>query len=180
VLNLPVRMTSPSASGTVSVSQLRQPIRQSALRSFRASQKLFEKGANERAVHELENAIRASPGYADAYSSLAAVHIKMRLYGQALNEIAKAMSIAGPNARDLSNMALAYYNLERYGDSVEAARRALRLEPDYDPAHFVLGATLAMDRRTMPEAVPHLERAARTITTAKAILTVVQEALSRN
>jgi tetratricopeptide (TPR) repeat protein len=180
MLNLPVRMTSPSVSGTVSVSQLRQPIQKSALRSFRASQKLFERGAYEQAVHELENAITRSPGYADAYSSLAAMHIKMRLYGQALNEIAKAMSIAGPNARDLSNLALAYYNLERYGDSVEAARWALRLEPNYDPAHYVLGATLAMDRRTMPESVPHLERAARTITSAKAVLMIVQKALSRD
>jgi hypothetical protein len=62
-----------------------------------------------------------------------------------------------------------------YGDSVEAARWALRLEPNYEPAHFVLGATLAMDRRTMPESVPHLERAARTIPVAKAVLMIVQK-----
>jgi tetratricopeptide (TPR) repeat protein len=173
-------MTSPSVSGTISVSQLRQPIQKSALRSFRASQKLFERGDYERAVHELKNAIAASPGYAEAYSSLAAVHIKMRLNGQALTEIAKALSIAGPNARDLSNMALAYFSLERYGDSADAARWALRLEPNYDPAHYVLGATLAKDRRTMPESLPHLERAARTLPSAKAVLMIVQKALSRD
>ena len=44
-------------------------------------------------------------------------------------------------------MALAYYNLERYGDSVEAARWALRLEPNYDPAHYVLGARLVLPKQ---------------------------------
>jgi tetratricopeptide (TPR) repeat protein len=101
-------------------------------------------------------------------------------YEQALNDITQAMMNAGPNARDLSNMALADYNLGRYADSVEAARRALRLDSNYGPAHYVLGATLAMDRRTMAESVPHLELAARSIASAKAILMIVQKALSRN
>jgi tetratricopeptide (TPR) repeat protein len=180
MLNLPARLSRPPASGTVSLAQLRQPIQKKALSSFRSSQKLLDRGDYEGAVRELERAITTSPGYADAYSSLAAVHLKLRLYEQALHELAQAMNIAGPNARDLSNVALADYNLERYGDSVEAARWALRLEPNYDPAHFVLGAALAMDRRTMPESVAHLERAARTISSAKAVLEIVQKALGRN
>jgi tetratricopeptide (TPR) repeat protein len=180
MLNFPVKITPPPASGSVSVSQLRQPIRKKALSSFRASEKLFDRGDYEGAVHELETAIIVSPGYAAAYSSLAAAQIGLGHYEQALNDITRAMNIAGPNARDLSNMALADYNLGRYADSVEAARQALRLDSNYGPAHYVLGATLAMDRRTMPESVPHLELAARTIANAKAVLVIVQKALSRN
>jgi tetratricopeptide (TPR) repeat protein len=180
VLNLPAKMTLRTVSGTVSVSQLRHPIPKRALMSFKASQKLFDKGDYEGAAHELERALTISPDYAEAYSTLAAAHIRMGLYEQSLKEIAKAMSIVGPNARDLASLALADYKLERYADSVEAASWALRLDPNYDPAHFVLGATLAMDRRTMQDSVPHLAKAARTIDSAKAILVIVQKTLSRD
>jgi len=180
MLNLPVKMTSSSAAGAVSVAQLRQPIRKKALSSFRASKKLFDRGDYEGAVHELERAIAASPGYAEAFSSLAVLHIRSGLYERALHETTEAMNIAGQNARDLSNMALADYKLGRYADSAEAARRALRLDSNYDPAHFILGATLALDRRTLPESVSHLELAARTITSAKAFLMIVQKALSHD
>jgi TPR repeat len=111
MVNLPVTTKSPSVSGTVSVFQLGQPVQKKAVSALRASQKRFDRGDYEGAVEELDRAIAASPGYADAYASLGAVHIKLRLYEQALNEIAQALSIAGPNARDLSNMALADYNL---------------------------------------------------------------------
>jgi tetratricopeptide (TPR) repeat protein len=111
---------------------------------------------------------------------LGAVPIRLGLYEQALNEINQAMNIAGPNARYLSNMALADYKLGRYADSIDAARMALRLDSNYNPAHYVLGVTLARDRRTMPESVPHLELAARTIPSAKAVLAMVQKVLSRN
>src|SRR5262249_61360947 len=114
MLNLPARITPPTVSGTVSVAQLLQPIQKKALSSFRASQKLFDRGDYDGAVWELKRAIAASPGYVDAYRPLAALHFKLGLYEQALNEIAQAMNIAGPSARDLSNMALADYNLGRH------------------------------------------------------------------
>ena len=180
MINLPVRMTPVPVSGTVSVGQLLHPIDKKALKFFKSSQTFIEKGDFERAAGQLERAVETSPGYADAYGSLAAVHIKMGRYVLALSEISQAMGVAGPNARDLSNQALAYYNLEDYAASIDAARWALRLNPDYDPAHFVLGATLAINKRTMAESVSHLERAARTIMSAKAILAIVQKAMSHD
>jgi len=180
LLSLPVKRTSLSVSGTVSVGQLLHPIDKKALKSFKESQNLIEKGDFERAARQLERAIEASPGYADAYGSLAAVHIKMGQYVEALTEISQAISVAGPNARNLSNQALAYHDLGDYDAAIKAARWALRLDPSYDPAHFVLGATLAMDTHTMAESLPHLERAARTIMSAKAILLIVQRAMSHD
>lgn len=180
MLSLPVKMTSLSVSGTVSVGQLLHPISKKAVNSFKASQKLIEKGDFEQAARELEKAVAVSPGYADAYGSLAAVHIQMGRYVQALTEISQAISAAGPNARDLSNQALAYYHIENYADAIKAARWALRLNQNYDPAHFILGTTLALDKRTIAESVPHLEQAARTIPRAKAILAIVQKALSQD
>jgi len=180
MLSLPVKMTSLSVPGTVSVGQLLHPIDKKALKSFKESQNLIEKGDFERAARQLERAIEASPGYADAYGSLAAVHIKMGRYVQALTEISQAISVAGPNARDLSNQALAYFDLGEYDASIKAARWALRLDPNYDPAHFVLGATLSMDKHTMAESLPHLERAAKTIMSAKAVLANIQKAIGHD
>jgi tetratricopeptide (TPR) repeat protein len=180
MIRLPnMKETPRPLSGTVSVLQLRDPIPKTALQSFTASEKFFEAGDNEKAAGELQKAIKISPGYAQAYSTLAVVRIRMGLYEQALSEISLALNIAGPNARDLSNMALAEYKLERYAESMQSARSALRLDPNYNPAYYVLGVVLAMDKQTMAESVPYLERAARTIDSAKAILTVVQKALGR-
>jgi len=72
------------------------------------------------------------------------------------------------------------FHLEDYAESIKAARWALRLDPNYNPAHFILGATPAIDKRTMAESVPHLERAARTIMSAKAILVIVEKVLSHD
>jgi tetratricopeptide (TPR) repeat protein len=180
MVRLPGKKNSSFLSGTVSLLQLQQPIRKKAIRSFSASQKFFDAGEYEKAASELQHAIEISPGYAQAYSTLAVVHIRMGLYEQAMRETSRAIDIAGPNPRDLTDMALAEYKLERYADSMQSARSALRLDPNYHPAHYVLGAGLAMDKRTMAESVPHLERAAQTIGSAKAILTVVQKALARD
>jgi tetratricopeptide (TPR) repeat protein len=182
VLRLPAETASSpaSAGNVVTVSELRHPIQKKALSSFMASLKLVARGDYEQAVHELQKAINTSPDYAAAYSTLAAIHIRMGLYGHAVDEITRAINIAGPNARDLSNMAIADYNLERYADSQEVARWALRLDSNCDLAHYILGASLAKDRRTMSESVVHLERAARTIPTAKTMLLIVQKALSHD
>ena len=76
MINLPVRVTSVPVSGTVSVGQLLHPINKRAWKFFKSSQTFIEKGDFERAAGQLERAVETSPGYADAYGSLAAVHIK--------------------------------------------------------------------------------------------------------
>jgi hypothetical protein len=67
------------------------------VKCFAASQKFIEKGDVARTASELERAIKVSPGYADAYGTLAEVHIKMGRYVQALTETSQAITAAGPN-----------------------------------------------------------------------------------
>jgi tetratricopeptide (TPR) repeat protein len=179
VVRLPIVMESVERppSGTVSLRQLNHPPGKKALRAARASQKLFDAGDLEGAVGELTKAVQLSPDYAEAYSDLGALHIKLGLYEQAMAEIARALQIAGPNARDLSNRALAQYRLQRYADAQQSAQSALSLAPEYAPAHYMLGIVLATDRRTLAEALPHLERAAKTIAAAGISLMAVRKAL---
>jgi tetratricopeptide (TPR) repeat protein len=179
MVRLPKTETPHAPSGTVSMWQLRNPVPRKALQSFSVSQKFFDAGDYEKAAHELAKAIKISPSYAQAYSTLAVVHMRIGFYQQAISEISRAMDIAGPTARDLSNKALAEYKLERYADSIQSARSALKLDPNHGPAHYVLGVILAMDKNTMVESVAHLEQAARTIDGAKAVLKIVQKSLGR-
>ena len=76
------------------------------------------------------------------------------------------MEIHQANARDLTNLAIAQFNLGRFGDARQSARAALRIEPQCAAAHYILGLALAIDRATLREAIPHLEEAAKTIPSA--------------
>jgi len=178
-VRLPKEPVQRSLPGTVSVSQLQHPVRKKAWQAFAASNKFFDAGDFDRAAVELRKALQISPGYAEAYGNLAVLHIRIGLYEQALGDIAHALEIAGPNARYLSDKALAEYRLGRYAESMQSARLALHLDPHCNPAHYMLGVVLAVDPHTMAESVPHLELAAQTIASAKAILTVVRKALGR-
>jgi hypothetical protein len=68
----------------------------------------------------------------------------------------------------LCNMAYAQYALHRYGEGTRTAREALRLDPSYAQAHYLLGSFLVVDRR--PEGLRHLEAAARSMPAAQAEL----------
>ena len=179
VLRLPEKEGVRPPGGPISVSQLRNPPPKKALRRVAASQKFFDAGDYDRAAAELNQALQICPTYADAYSNLAIVHLRTGLYEQALADVSRALELGGPNARDLSNRALTEYQLRRYAEAAQSAQSALHLDPNYDTAHYVLGVVLAMDRSRLAEALPHLERAARTFPSANASLSAVRKALLR-
>lgn len=177
IVRLPDEQVQHSPPGTVSILQLQHPVPQKAQRAFLASKKFMDAGDFERARVELKKALQISPYFAQALSNLTILDIRSGLYEQALAETVRAMEIAGPNARDLTNRALAEYSLERHADSMRSARSALHLDPNYHPAHYILGLVLARDSRTRAESVPHLEQASGTIPAARPILRAVQQAL---
>jgi cytochrome c-type biogenesis protein CcmH/NrfG len=70
----------------------------------------------------------------------------------------------------LGNMAYAQFELHRFAEGTLSAREALRLDPSYVQAHYLLGFFLVRNRRTRAEGLQHLEVAARTMPSAKAEL----------
>jgi tetratricopeptide (TPR) repeat protein len=94
----------------------------------------------------------------------------MGRYEQALQELAHAAEISKPTAMILVNMAFAQHALHQDEEAIRSTRLALRLDPSYAPAHYLLGSFLASDRRTLQEAIPHLEVAARVMPVAQANL----------
>ena len=177
-----IHLTQPakpaSAPGTVSVTQLRNPPDRKAMQAFTAAQRFSAAGSTEKAAGELEKAIRISPEFAEAYTNLAVQHIRMHRYQDAIDESLRAIRIAGPNAMMLSNLAFAQIYLGRVEEALGSARAALRLDSGAAEAHMILGSILFGDPRTRAEAIPHLERAAESIPSARALLERAQQAMS--
>jgi tetratricopeptide (TPR) repeat protein len=169
-VRLPAPAAKPSAPGVISLTQLRHPPARKAFQAVVSAQRFSESGQTEKAVEELEKAIRISPEYADAYNNLAVQHMRMRRFEEACRELARAIAIAGPNPMQLSNLAYAQHQLNRLPEAIAAARAALRLDSGWPQAHLILGSILAQDPRTRAESIPHLERAAETLPSARATL----------
>jgi tetratricopeptide (TPR) repeat protein len=175
-VHLPGRANTPSAPGTVSVTQLRHPPSRKAFQAVASAQRLSESGQTEKAAEELEKAIRISPDYADAYNNLAVQHMRMGRFEEACGELARAIAIAGPNSSLLSNLAYAQRQLNRIPEAIATARAALRLDASSPQAHLILGSMLAMDPGTRAESIPHLELAAEALPSARSILEKVRQA----
>src|ERR1039458_10809957 len=62
----------------------------------------------------------------------------------AMNSLAKC-------CRHNTNLASAQFGLKQLDDAAGSARCALRLEPEYPQAHFMLGLILSADTRTVHE-----------------------------
>jgi tetratricopeptide (TPR) repeat protein len=121
--------------------------------------------------------VRISPEFADAYTNLAVQHMRMDRYQEAAGETVRAIEIAGPSPQRLCNLSYAQAHLGRREDALASVRAALRMDAGYPQAHLILGTILAADRRTLTEAIPHLERAAQSMPVAQGVLERAREAL---
>jgi tetratricopeptide (TPR) repeat protein len=164
----------PAAASTVSRQELLHPATKKAFQAFLAAQKFSEAGEHEKAAEQLEKAIQLSPDYCNAWINLAAQHIFLKRYEQALQELTHASQISRPTALLLSNMAFAQFALHRFAEGTLSAREALRLDPSCVQAHYLLGSLLAQDRRTRTEGIQHLEVATRTMPAARTELERIQ------
>ncbi|MDR3697987.1 MAG: tetratricopeptide repeat protein [Candidatus Sulfopaludibacter sp.] len=173
----PLRQRPPE--GPVSMAQLQHPPTRKAFQAVLAAQKFSRAGNHEKAAGELQKAVALSPYYTDAYINLAAQHIRLRRYAEARDECKRALEVGGPTPLLLTNLASAQYGLKQLDDAAGSARWALRLEPGYPQAHFILGLILSVDTRTVHEGLQHLQKAAETISSAQVEVEKVQDVLTR-
>jgi tetratricopeptide (TPR) repeat protein len=166
-IRLPEEKTERPPSGAVSASQLLHPPDRKAIRYVTEAQKMSQAGQYAKAAAEIEKAIAISPDYADAHINLGAQYLRMGRYQEALEESERALRIGPPSAILLSNLAFAQEQLEQNTEAIQSARWSLRLDPDYLPAHYILGMALATSGQSIPEAISHLEKAAEVYPTAR-------------
>jgi tetratricopeptide (TPR) repeat protein len=161
-------------SGTVSAEQLLHAPTKKAFKAFLEAQKFSEAGEHQKAAEKLDKAIKLSPDYVNAWINLGAQHIYLKQYEQAIRELTHAGEISHPTAMTLSNIAFAQIALHRNAEGVSALRAAIRLDPSYAQAHYLLGAFLVQNARTRAEGIPHLEIAAKTMPAARSELEHLQ------
>jgi len=116
----------------------------------------------EEAEHEMSKAL--SLGLQDR--DLSTAHAIMgRIYGEqnrwqeAISEHQKALELNDHNARNWTNLGVAYRRTAQYDKAASCYDKALAIDPDYDEAHTSLAALHLTHTMNFSAAIQHLERA---------------------
>jgi len=163
--------------GAVSVNELRHPPSAKAIRTLQAAQKAAGRGDYAKSASLIEAAVRLSPDYPAAHSNLAVQYARLRRFEEAESESRRAITLGSPNPVDLCNLAFIEEQLGRIPDAQVSARQCLSLAPAMPRAHYLLGLALAADRRTLRDALPHLEIAAEAMPAIEGQLQAIRQAV---
>jgi len=99
------------------------------------------------AAATLQRALEMAPNDARTLASLGAVYAEMGEYARAIDVLDRSIRIT-PTGLALTNLATAYYRLERFADAVTAYERALSVAPNSALLHGNLGdAYLRVNRK---------------------------------
>lgn len=168
------REESRPAGELVTAQELLHPPAKKAFKAFVAAQKFSEAGEHEKAAAQLADAVRLSPNYVAAWINLGAQHIFLKRFEDAVQDLTRASGLSRPTAMLLTNLAFAQYSLHRYAEGTQSARQALLVDPEWPPAHYLLGGFLVRDARTRAEGLQHMVTAARAMPAARADLERLQ------
>jgi tetratricopeptide (TPR) repeat protein len=160
----------PQPGGTVSLRELEHPPARKAVAAAMEGAKLARAGDIPRAVEQLQKAIRISPDYGAAHSSLGVQYLRLKEYQPARVEINKALEIRGRNAQDLCNLAYLEAVEGNYTQAVDSARASLRENPSFTGGQFLLGSLLVSNQATAAEGIRYLQQAAPAVPAAQKLL----------
>ncbi len=167
-----------AAAASISMRQLRNPPSKAAMKAFVASQKYSEAAQNQQAATALEKAIKLSPEFAEAHTNLAAQYMRLGEFKKAYEQATLGMEIAGPNTKDLTNLAAAAWALGRTAEALDRAQAAIRLDQGAMGAHYIVGSLLIGRPATVQEGLHHLELAAEKFPSAAQKLAVIRQTLA--
>ena len=102
--------------------------------------------------------LAADPKHADAWHLLGVIAQQRGQAAQAIEYIARALKLSGPQGAYLANLGVAYESLGRSAEAVAALEQAVALEPSSFTAQFALANALTSLGR-LEEAVERYERA---------------------
>jgi tetratricopeptide (TPR) repeat protein len=171
IIHLPESLTGSRASqplaGAISVRQLQHPPTRKALNAAVQAARFSAARDYSKAAAALEKAVALSPDYADAHTNLGAMYFRLARYQESIAETERSIAIGGATAPKLCNVAFAQLQLANDANALDAARAALRLQPDDPRAHFIVGLVLFLSHGPVDEVKNHLEFAARTLPDAR-------------
>jgi Flp pilus assembly protein TadD len=99
----------------------------------------YKTGHLDKAVKELEIAIRLAPGIDDTHCNLGVVYNAQNRLSKAIVELRAALRLNPDNAEARYNLGVAYHQQGRLVKAMREYQTAVRLNPDYAEAHNNLG-----------------------------------------
>ena len=157
-------------SGSISVTELRNPLKGKSLRTIQHALRDLHDGKTGRALEDLRKALSDPAAQPYALCILGTEHLKMNLVETAAAELEEAVRLLPGNAAAHNNLGYALRLLGQSGRALEEVGRALQLDPSSPTIRFGMGGLLLEQGRTQ-EAVHHLKLAAEKIPRARRLLT---------
>ncbi|HYI92057.1 MAG TPA: tetratricopeptide repeat protein [Bryobacteraceae bacterium] len=157
-----VRLHTPKqdrpTSGVVSLNQLLHKPPKNAVKAFKKSVALAQKGDEAGAVLMLEKAIELDPEYMQAINNLGVRHLVAGRVDQAIEKFERAIVIDRSAPASYSNLAHALIMKFDFAAAENASRRALALNQGEAKPSYLLGLSLVMQDKFTPEAIACLRR----------------------
>ncbi len=178
-IRLPKRDVAQPAAGTVSVRELQRKVAPKALNLYRKGTTALQKRDFNKAREYFQQAIAADPSFASAHNELGAALHQLHQEDKATAEFLKASQLDPDSPMMAYNLALSLVSRDRYPDAEAAARSALKLDPNYAAAHFILGFSLYKEKLQDGEAVANLEWAAKQYPRAHLVAAEILTRLAR-
>ncbi len=100
----------------------------------------------EKAIEYCKKAIELDPDYGNPYNDIGAYLIEMGRFEEAIPWLKRAITAKNYEPRHFPhmNLARAYMMMGKLYDALEEINNALRIEPNYKPAHVIKHQILAM------------------------------------
>jgi tetratricopeptide (TPR) repeat protein len=119
---------------------------------------LLERGAPQKALAPLEQAVSLNPRSAEAHNDLGMALATLGRPGDAIAHFENAISLNPDFATAHNNLGNALKAERRFGDAIRHFKQAIALRPDYPTAEFNLAGALAKQERHQ-DAVTHYRKA---------------------
>jgi Flp pilus assembly protein TadD len=129
-----------------------------AVKELQLAQAASLSGDVHSSARHLEKALQIYPNCLEAHNNLGSRYFELTEYEKAVAEFRKAIELDSQLVQPVSNLSVALFLLRRYPEAEAAARQALDLDPRNPTARYMLGATLATEKRNPAEAIQLLHQ----------------------
>jgi tetratricopeptide (TPR) repeat protein len=131
---------------------------EAAAQAYNRAAEYARSGDRERAIFFFTRAIENDDTLAEAFLGLGALYLENDDAELAKDAYRLALERRPDDPVSLYNLALAHYALKETEAAMAAAERALRRQPEFAAAHYLMGTLLADDPARQAEARAHFER----------------------
>lgn len=138
-----------------------------AAAEFRKSQSAFADNKIDKAIRYLLNGIAIDPENAEAYNDLGVIYFNTNESLKAIDAFSSMVKIDPQSFRGYVNLAFLLVSQQRYTESEKAARRAVELRGEDSKARYLLGVSLAFQKKNAAEAEQLLTSAADDVAEAR-------------